>query len=144
MQRKIIAKKFIPSLGHRDSVEYKLTCYDGRVKLITICTGIAHASFDLRNNDHYDREWNYLRWYAFYKNTKPIEKPEYMDKVIELCETLSEGIPQIRVDGYVIDGLWYFGEMTFYTWGGFIEFTPPEWDRIMGEWFHLPPKTIND
>ena len=32
----------------------------------------------------------------------------------------------------------YFGEMTFYTWGGFIEFTPPEWDRKMGDWIQLP------
>ena len=106
-----------------------------------MCTGIAHSSFEDRNNDNYDREWNYLPFYAFSKNTgKPIEKPPYMDEVIRLCEILSEGIPQVRVDGYVVDGNWIFGEMTFYTWNGYIEFTPHEWDEKLGEWIVLPEK----
>lgn len=142
--RKIIAEQYMPQLGKRDSIEYKITCFDGRVKLITKCTGIAHTSFDLRNNDNYDRDWNYLPFYAFYKNTgEVIEKPAYMDEVISICETLSKGIPQVRVDGYIIDDNWYFGEMTFYTWNGFIKFNPDEWDTIMGEWIKLPEKTIN-
>ena len=51
---------------------------------------------------------------------------------------LSADVPCLRVDFYVADGKIYFGEMTFYTWGGFIEFTPPEWDRKMGDWIQLP------
>ena len=57
--------------------------------------------------------------------------------MIGYAEKLSEGIRQVRVDFYVIDGHVHFGEMTFYTWAGLIEFTPPEWDDIMGSWLRL-------
>lgn len=139
---RIIAEKYIDTLGKPDSVEYKLTCFDGRVGLITICRGIAHSSFDVRTNDNYDRDFNYLPFYAFYKNTKPTKRPEQLDEIIEICEKLSSNIPQVRVDCYIIDGKVYFGEMTFYTWSGFIEFTPDEWDRKLGDMIKLPQKHI--
>ena len=61
-----------------------------------------------------------------------------MDDMIRFAEILSADVPCLRVDFYVADGKIYFGEMTFYTWAGFIEFTPPEWDRKMGDWIQLP------
>ena len=74
---------------------------------------------------------------------KKIQKPDFMDSVIEYCEILSKGIPYVRVDGYVIGGKWLFGEMTFYTWNGFMEFSPKEWDIRLGQWIKLP-KFEND
>ena len=143
VKRRIIAEKYIDSLGKPESVEYKLTCFGGVVRLITVCRGIAHDSFDKRTNDNYDRDFNNLDFYAFYKNSKePLPRPKQMDEIIEICEKLSAGIPQVRVDCYIIDGQVYFGEMTFYTWSGFIEFTPPKWDKIMGSWIQLPEKTV--
>ena len=140
---RIIAEKYIPTLGNRDSIEYKLTCFDGEVKLITICQGIPHDSLDSRTNDHYDRDFNRLDWYAYYKNpVVPNEIPEQMPEMIEIAEKLSKGICQVRVDFYIIDGQIYFGEMTFYTWGGYIEFVPPERDEIMGSYIKLPEKRI--
>lgn len=137
---RILAEKYIPTLGKKDSVEYKLTCFDGKVGNITICQGIAHSAYSDRTNDNYDRDFNYLPWYAFYKNTHPIEKPKEMDEIIRIAEALSQGIPQVRVDTYIIDGTIYFGEMTFYTWNGFITFTPDEWDKKLGDMIHLPAK----
>ena len=136
---RIIAEAYIPSLGARDSVEYKLTCCNGVVKMITVCTGIAHDSFDARNNDHVDKDWNRYNFYAYYKPSgKEIKRPAEMDDMIRFAEILSADVPCLRVDFYVADGKIYFGEMTFYTWAGFIEFTPPEWDRKMGDWIQLP------
>ena len=62
--------------------------------------------------------------------------------MLEICDKLAEGIPEVRVDLYLIDGQVLFGEMTFYTWGGFINFVPDEWDETLGSWFTLPPKTL--
>lgn len=134
---RIIAEKYIPSLGKKDSVEYKLTCFDGKVGLITICTGIPHSSFSVRFNDNYDRDFNYLPFYAYYHNTHPIEKPREMDEIIRLSEILSKDIPQVRVDWYVDNGNIYFGEMTFYTWGGIIKFSPDEWNKKLGDMIDL-------
>lgn len=138
---RIMAEALIESLGHEDSVEYKLTCYNGKVAFFTICTGIAHSDFEKRKNDHFDRNYNKLDWYAYYKPAdKPVTIPKEMGKMIEYAETLAEGIPQVRVDFYLIDGNIFFGEMTFYTWAGFIEFTPPIWDEKLGSWLQLPEK----
>ncbi len=136
---RIIAEPFIPSLGNPDSLEYKLTCFNGKVKIITVCRGIAHSSFDERTNDNYDRDGNHLPWYAFYKNAS-VEPglPPQIDQIISFAEKLTDGIPQVRCDFYMIDNQVYFGEFTFYTWSGLVEFTPPEWNDIMGSWIHLP------
>ena len=59
---RIIAEKYMPSLGKQDSVEYKLTVINGIVKVITVCGGIPHAAFELRSNDNFDKEWNRQDW----------------------------------------------------------------------------------
>ena len=137
--RRIIAEKYIPTLGNPDSFEYKLTCFDGVVKIITICRGVPHASLNARTNDNFDREGRHLPWYAFYRNAavQPQLPPE-IDEIIAFAEKLSAGLRQVRCDFYIIDGTVYFGEFTFYTWGGWIQFTPPEWNDIMGGWLRLP------
>lgn len=140
---RIIAEKYIPSLGKPDSVEYKLTVINGEVKVITVCGGIPHAAFELRSNDNFDKNWRRQNWYAYYKPKGGIiPKPEQMDKIIELSEKLADGIPQVRVDWYIADGKVYFGELTFYTWSGFIKYEPEEWNLKMGEWLLLPAKRL--
>lgn len=139
IQRKIIAEPYYDSLGKRNSVEYKLTCMNGKVKFTTICTGIAHAAFEDRNNDHFDRDWKRLDFSVNYKSSgNQIEKPPFIDEMIEVAEKLADGIPYVRVDFYVLDGQIKFGEMTFVTWAGFMKFDPPEWDEILGSWLKLP------
>lgn len=138
---KIIAEKYIDSLGKPESIEYKLTCYDGKVKMITVCSGIAHSSFDVRFNNHYDRNFKPLDFYVFYKKSKKeVVLPKQINEIIEYAEKLSQGIPQVRVDFYIHDDIVYFGEMTFYTWGGWCKFNPPEWNEILGNWITLPTK----
>lgn len=138
---RIIAEEYIDSLGKQESIEYKITCMNGKVKMITVCSGIAHVEYEKRFNDHFDREGNRL---PFYVNYKPagldLPSKEITDELIRLSETLSDGIPQVRVDWYVHKGKIYFGEMTFYTWAGFMDYVPKEWDRKMGDWLELNMK----
>lgn len=140
---RIIAEKYIDSLGKPESIEYKLTCFGGEVKFITVCRGIAHDELNKRKNDFYDRDFNFLPFVTtYYANSNiPNEKPKELDTIINICETMSAGIPTVRVDCYIIDGQVYFGEMTFFTWNGFIHFDPPEWDKTLGDWIVLPPAT---
>ena len=138
---RIIAEPYIDSLGKKDSVEYKISCFNGKVGFITICKGIAHAGFEDRTNDHFDCRFKRLPFWTYYKPSKtPPQKPEEWDELIKIGERLSENIPYVRVDCYIIDGRIYFGEMTFYTWDGFMKFEPEEYDRILGDMLTLPPK----
>lgn len=43
---RIIAEPLIEELGKPDSIEYKITCFNGHVGFVTICTGIAHTDFE--------------------------------------------------------------------------------------------------
>lgn len=141
---RIIAEPFIEELGNLNSVEYKVSCFDGKVGFITVCRGIAHAKFEERKNDFYDRDFNFLPFRTLYYENSGIEneKPENLEEIVEFCEKISAGIPYVRVDFYILDGKIYFGETTFYTWGGFIHFVPEEWDKKLGDLIKLPEKEL--
>ncbi len=140
---RIIAEPLIKELGKRDSVEYKITCFNGKVEFITICTGIAHSSFDVRNNDHYDREFRKLDWYVNYKPSTPSpSKPKEWEQLISFAEKICGVHPYVRVDCYVINGTIVFGEFTFFTWAGFMKFKPKEWDLILGQKLILPKSKL--
>ena len=44
-------------------------------------------------------------------------------------------IPELRVDLYNIDGKIYFGELTFTSQGGFMDYLTPEFNMMLGEKF---------
>ena len=67
-----------------------------------------------------------------------MEKPCCFDKMKELASLLSQGIPEIRVDFYEVNGKIYFGELTFFHYSGLTPFEPEEWDYRLGEWIELP------
>ena len=56
----------------------------------------------------------------------------------ELASRLSKGIPHLRVDFYEVNGIIYFGELTFSHWSGMKPFDPIEWDYKFGSWIKLP------
>ena len=66
------------------------------------------------------------------------EKPKNFDKMIELADKLSKPFPFVRVDFYDVDGKVYFGELTFYSGGGFSHISPIEWDKKLGDKIKLP------
>lgn len=138
---RIIAEKYIDCLGKPDSIEYKMTCSYGKVCFVTICTGIAHDEFEKRTNDSFDVNFVHMPWYVNYKNSKKkLKKPKEWNELIRFSEKLSQNIPYVRVDCYVVDGQIYFGELTFYTWAGFMHFTPTEWDSKLGNIIELPER----
>ena len=138
--RKILAEEYVDSLGKPESIEYKLTCFNGKIEFITICRGIAHSDYRLRKNDFYDRDFNFLPFVTEYYNNSNVKniKPKFWDKMIEQAEKMAEGTHYLRVDFYDIDGEPVFGEATFFTWSGFMKFNPPEYDKILGDRLVLP------
>ena len=87
----------------------------------------------------FDREWNRMDFQRHYPASgKDIPKPNNLEKMIDLAESLSEGIPFVRIDYYETEGKLYFGEITFYPGSGTEEFTPDVWDRTLGDWILLP------
>ena len=91
--------------------------------------------------DFFDAEFEHLALRQGHPNADVCpEKPKNFELMKELAEKLSEGIPQIRVDFYEVDGKVYFGELTFSHFAGMVPFQPEEWDNTFGSWITLPQR----
>lgn len=138
---RIIAEKFMKdSKDQREEglTDYKFFCFNGEPKAMFIATDRAKADTETKF-DFFDMEFNHLPFTNGHPNSdKQIEKPEQFELMIQLSKKLSSGIPHVRVDFYESEGQIYFGEMTFFHWGGFVKFDPHEWDLKFGEWLELP------
>ena len=56
----------------------------------------------------------------------------------ELAEKLGAGFTHRRIDFYEANGDIFFGEMTFFSRGGYVHFDQTEWDFTFGSWIKLP------
>lgn len=131
---KIIAEEYL-DIPH-NSKEYKIFCFNGK------------ADFALIELDYFSRRPKRAFYDRNFKETEfkigkmpkvaLSEKPQNFDKMIELADKLSKPFPFVRVDFYDINGKIYFGELTFYSGGGFSHIKPIEWDRKLGDKIKLP------
>ena len=138
---RIIAEKYMKDSkdqAEEGLTDYKFFCFNGDPKAMFIATDRAKADAETKF-DFFDMEFNHLPFTNGHPNSdKPIGKPEQFDLMIELSRKLSKDLPHVRVDFYESDGKIYFGELTFFHWGGFVPFEPKEWDDKFGEWIELP------
>jgi len=81
----------------------------------------------------YDDQWNTIDFQWGAKHGDDVKKPEMLNKMISVAETLAEDFRYVRVDLYNLDGKIYFGELTFSPGGGFCPFNPSDWDRKFGD-----------
>ncbi|MBE6643760.1 MAG: glycosyl transferase [Ruminococcaceae bacterium] len=137
--RKIVAEQFLKSdVG--GLTDYKIHCFNGIPKFVLVCRD-RFAESGL-TEDFYTLEWEHmnLKRPKIPNALTPIPKPEKLDEMLELAKKLSENIPFIRVDFYLVEGKIYFSELTFFPASGFEGYDPPEWDKTFGEWLSLPLK----
>lgn len=135
---RIIAEKY---LGFKtkecdDIMDYKLMCFNGKVKCSFVCSGRASGSLKVT---FFDTEWNAMPFERHYpKSCKLINQPKSWDRMVKLAEKISMGYPFMRIDFYEVGGALFFGEITLYPGDGFEEFSPLEWDYELGGWISLP------
>ncbi len=140
--RKIIAEQFMES-DAGGLTDYKIHCFNGEPKLILVCkdrftsTGLTEDFFT-PNWEHLD-----IRRQTHPNSLTEIAKPEELPEILALAKRLSEGIPFLRVDFYIIEHKVYFSELTFYPASGFEKFVPERWDEILGAWLQLPLASAN-
>ena len=63
--------------------------------------------------------------------------PENIEEMKAIAEKLSGSFPHVRVDLYNVNGKIYFGELTFYSSGGFIKVYDPDMNNTIGSWIDL-------
>lgn len=134
---RIIAEQYMSEDGNIELNDYKMMCFNGKVKATFVCTNRFNGNG--LNVTFYNTKWERLPFERHYPVSKvDIEKPKTYDEMVRLAERLSEKIPFVRADFYEIRGMVYFGELTFYPGSGLEEFSPEQWDKTIGEWLQLP------
>lgn len=138
VQKRIIAEQYIQdSAGELN--DYKVFCFNGEAKYVMVCVGRDRG---IPNFYWYNREGVFLPYDKETSKYPPdgdsIKKILGIDKIFELSEILAKGIPQVRVDWYIVDGKIYFGEMTFFNSSGFDkDFVSYDIDLLLGSHIDL-------
>lgn len=110
--------------GSSSLVDYKIWCFNGKAHSVFCCYNRKqyHANVGV-----YDLNWRYhpeasifTKHYIMGQQLLP--KPICLDKMIELAEKLSVGFPILRVDLYEVNGHVYFGELTFTSQSGCMDY----------------------
>src|SRR5690554_5131387 len=135
---RIVIEKLLDRDINNDLPDYKFFAFDGKVDYLY--TMIKYV--DNHHNGRlsfYDINFNKTKYYRvdYAPINSKLKKPKNFDLMIEYAKKLSEGLPHVRVDFYNIDGDIIFGELTFYTSGGYINFVPDEFDYILGKNFDV-------
>lgn len=137
---RIIAERYLTD----NPKDYKYFCFNGIPRIVLVCS--ERFSDGGLKEDFFDENWNHLDLCRpNHGNSKEkIEKPENHELMMSLAAELSKDIPFVRIDFYEVEGIVYFGEITFYPASGFEGFKPEEWDCKLGEWIELPKKHVGD
>ncbi len=139
----VIAEEYLVEHNNTISsslIDYKIWCFDGKPYSIWACYNRTKDSVLVNS---YDLEWNCLPeksiFTKHYQNGKGLlPKPKCLNRMLEAASILSKGMPEVRVDFYEVDGNVYFGELTFATLAGHIDFYTPEFLLELGNQCKLP------
>lgn len=145
--RKIIAEYLIPTEDGMVPEDFKFYCFDGKVKLVGV--------YSDRYTSRFGRHWFSPVWEYLGDGNLPgpasecpddlKTPPSSLKDLLKMSESLSVGLPHVRVDWYVTETNVYFGELTFYTSGGFSHYHdkstsfPDRLDMFLGAQFDVSP-----
>lgn len=135
----IIAEELLPPEdGEKSPVDYKIYCANGKAEYIWVCSGRDSNGTSVMT---YDRDWtprpDLCVFDSRYRKGSIRPRPENLNEMIEVAETLVKPFPFVRLDLYNIKGKIYFGEMTFTPLGGMVNFHPKSFLDEMGQKINL-------
>lgn len=141
----IIAEKFLQGGDVPGAAaDYKVWCFDGEPYSVWVCYGRTSSETYV---NIYDLDWNvhpevsvFTEHYRDGRGAVP--RPACLERMLEAASALSEGFPEVRVDFFVAEGRLYFGEMTFASYGGKMDFYTQEYLEELGSKCILPGKKI--
>ena len=140
VKRQILAEQYMEDESGFELKDYKWFCFDGEAKILFIASDRQVKEVETKF-DFFDVDFKHLPIINGHPNAVlPIPKPNGFEKMKELAQILSNGLPHVRIDFYDVNGQIYFGEMTFYHNSGFSVFEPDRWDKTLGSWIKLPTK----
>lgn len=139
MKPLVIAEGLLPTPEGQDFlIDYKIWCFNGKAEYIMVCSDRDNDGTSLMT---YDLSWNMMPevgvYSSVYRKGEYVQKPSNLQEMIEVAEKLTKGFPCVRLDLYNIEGKIYFGEMTFTSLGGMMNYYTSDFLGKMGAMIDL-------
>ncbi|MBQ8293836.1 MAG: DUF616 domain-containing protein [Alphaproteobacteria bacterium] len=143
---RVIAREMVDI---RTDIEYKMWCFGGRVEFIVLnCYQDGHNNIRIKtkSRDWSDLDFNQSDYGIAGIISTDIERPDFLNELIEITEKLAEPFDFVRVDFYETkDGKLVFGELTFSPTAGNLVYAPDDnaTQHKLGQLFKIPPRDEN-
>jgi hypothetical protein len=135
MVPKIICEKFLENSDGSEVYDYKFMCFNGEPTMLWVDydrnTNHVRNYFDIDGNPY-----DYVSDVPANYNI-PFVKPKNYEEMVEIARKLAKDFPHVRIDLYNLDGEIIFGEMTFTSWGGTVNFGTPKLNQVWGDSLEL-------
>lgn len=135
----ILVEQYIENNGC-NLFDYKFYCFNGKVKYIRV-VGDRNIKEHYAREAFYSAEWKMqdITSSVYRRYTSDIAKPKNLKEMIKIAEKLAEDFIHVRVDLYELDdGSIKFGEMTFTSDSGFINWKPEKMNYVLGDLMKMP------
>jgi hypothetical protein len=126
---RIIVEERLRDEEHGVPLDYKFFVFHGDVEYIQV----DYDRFSSHTRRLYDSEWVPQDFTLKHPLGPETEKPQQLERMIDIAETLAQDFDFIRVDLYQPNGeRVVFGELTVAHGSGAEPFTPRDWDFVFG------------
>lgn len=132
---RIIAEEFYTSEAGQLISDCKFYCFNGSARLMYTVSGRGESE----KENWFDMELNPV---DIIDPTSPVTSDSYdipmrFEEMKQFAESLSKNTKFVRVDLYYNNERFYFGELTFFPFGGFLLLKPEKWESKLGTWITL-------
>ncbi len=119
----VVVEELLPMDNGVSLIDYKIWCFNGMPYFIWVCRNrtdknVAVMTYDTRWNAHPE----YSCFNKEYKQDDIIPAPINLERMLDISAQLAKTHPVVRLDLYNIKGQIYFGEMSFTSLGGLMDF----------------------
>lgn len=122
----LLVNKDNPEAGVED---FKILCFGGEPHYIIV----DKDRFLDHKRNIYTTSWERVYVTTDHEQFEtPYPEPDNLEEMLNVARKLSADFPFVRVDLYNVEGKIFFGELTFYPWTGYVQFTPDEFDFTLG------------
>lgn len=141
----VFAEEMIESRESDPLRDWNVFCFNGKPRLVLYNVGLVNSKGEHSDSAYraaFDTQFNYLDIETALERIPEGKtlKPFFWEEMLEYASILSKHFPEVRVDFFSTSNMLRFGELTFYSSGGYSEWKPEKWGIKMGEWFELPER----
>lgn len=135
LKPRLIVERFLKNEDESGLTDFKFYCFNGVIRFIQV----DMDRFESHTRTYFDTNWERIHFElgGCPAREQAIPRPVCLDEMISISNRLCKDFRFIRVDLYEVQGKVYFGELTFYSGNGMLNFNPKSLDNEIGSYLKL-------